>query len=67
MKKKLIVVFVFMLLITTAMSAVGNLNENVFSNINPEKSFQPLGGGLDQEQTKQDGMGFNIVPEQWLA
>jgi hypothetical protein len=67
MKRKTLVVFVFMLLTTTAISAVGIGNEKVFSKINLEKSFQPTGGGPDQQQTKQDGVGFNIVPSQWLA
>jgi hypothetical protein len=67
MYKKIIGLIISMLLITTAISAVGTTNDKIITNENPITSYQPFGGGLDQQQTKQDGMGFNIVPEQWLA
>lgn len=67
MKKKLIGILVFGLFISTAMSALGTNNEIEISNENKMVTFQPLGGGLDQQQTQQDGAGFIIMPSQWLA
>ena len=67
MKKKLLGIFVCMLLIATAIPAVGTMNENEISTNNPRETLQPPGWGLDQKQTNQDGAGFYIVPSQWLA
>jgi len=67
MFKKLFGILVFGLLIATALPAVGTMNEKVSSINNSPVTFQPLVGGLDQQQTKQDGMGFYILPSQWLA
>ena len=67
MYKKIICSLVMTLLITTALSAVGNINQNVTSIEKSPVIFQPLGGGLDQQQTNQEGQGMIILPTQWLA
>ncbi|KYK21127.1 hypothetical protein AYK21_05190 [Thermoplasmatales archaeon SG8-52-2] len=67
MCKKLVGIFIMMLLITTAISAAGNINQKVTSIEKSPVIFQPLGGGLDQQQTNQEGQGLIILPSQWLA
>ena len=67
MYKKIIGILVMTLLITTAVSALGNINENFTSIEKPPIIFQPLGGDLDQKQTNQEGQGLIILPTQWLA
>jgi len=67
MYKKIVCILVMMLLITTAISAVGIRNKKVNSNDKYPVIYQPLGGGLDQQQTKQEGQGMLILPSQWLA
>ncbi len=67
MYKKLVGILVCMLLIATALPAVGTMTEKDISIYNSPVTFQPLDRGLDQQQTHQDGAGFLIIPSQWLA
>jgi hypothetical protein len=67
MYKKIIGILVMTLLITTSISALGIRNEKVTSIEKLPVIFQPLGGGLDQQQTNQEGQGMLILPSQWLA
>jgi hypothetical protein len=67
MYKKIVCILVLTLLITTAISAVGIMNEKEISINNSPVTFQPIGQGLDQQQTNQEGSGFLIIPTQWLA
>jgi len=67
MYKKLVGILVMALLITTAVSAVENINEKVTSLEKSPVILQPIGSGLDQQQTNQEGQGMIITPSQWLA
>ena len=67
MNKKLVVILVVTLLITTAIQAVGTMIEIEVFVDNPKEMLLPIGGGLDQKQTKQDGRGFKILPSHWLS
>ncbi|UCF49152.1 MAG: hypothetical protein JSU91_05230 [Thermoplasmatales archaeon] len=67
MYKKLVGILVMMLLISTAIPTMGIMIKSEISKENYPITFQPLGSGLDQQQTNQEGQGLIILPSQWLA
>ncbi len=67
MKKKLLGIFVCMLLIATSLPAVGTMTEKEISTNNPRETLQPPGWGLDQKQTSNCGSGMQFWPPLWHA